>query len=337
MVFNSVSFLIFFMPGVLLTYFVVPQKFRALRNGVLLLFSLAFYAFGGVKYLTLLMLSILTNYLCGLFAAVKKYSICPKIAVTFAVVLNLGLLGWFKYAGFVAEILNSLGAAIPVPQIILPVGISFFTFQGMSYVIDVARGSAACQKNIFYTMLYIALFPQLVAGPIVRYTTIEQEIITRNENLQDFSSGLVRFLLGLSKKVLLANAMGEVADPVFASANSQLSMGTAWIGAIAYTLQIYFDFSAYSDMAIGLGKMFGFHFLENFNYPYIASSVTDFWHRWHISLTTWFRDYLYIPLGGSRCKTWKHIRNLVIVWLLTGLWHGAAWNYSKRQKQIHLK
>ena len=327
MVFNSVSFLIFFLPSVLLLYFLIPKRYRAARNGVLLLFSLAFYAFGGAKYLLLLLLSILINYLCGLYAASHRTALCRKTAVVLAVALNLGLLGWFKYSGFAASILNSVGLPVPIPQVVLPIGISFFTFQGLSYVIDVSRGDAACQKNPFYTALYIALFPQLVAGPIVRYTTIEREIISRDENLIDFSDGLCRFLFGLSKKVLLANAMGEVADPIFALAPAQLSTASAWVGAAAYTMQIYFDFSSYSDMAIGLGRMFGFHFLENFNYPYIAASVSDFWHSWHISLTTWFRDYLYSPLGGSRCAAWKHVRNIVIVWLLTGLWHGASWNF----------
>ena len=214
-----------------------------------------------------------------------------------------------------------------VPQIVLPIGISFFTFQGLSYVIDVYRGDARCQKNPLYVALYVALFPQLVAGPIVRYTTVEEEIVQRNESLEEFSQGVVRFLFGLGKKMLLANAMGEIADGVFAQSPETMALSLAWVGAAAYTFQIYFDFSAYSDMAIGLGRMFGFHFLENFNYPYISKSIAEFWRRWHISLATWFRDYVYIPLGGSRCSMGRNIRNMAVVWLLTGLWHGAAWTY----------
>lgn len=327
MVFSSVSFLVFFLPSLLAVYFLVPKRFRPLRNGVLLAFSLVFYACGGVKYLVLLLLSIAINYFCGLLASDAHSPGTRRAAVALAVVLGLGLLGWFKYAGFFAQILNDLGVLVPVPQIVLPIGISFFTFQGLSYVIDVKRGDAACQKNPFYVALYIALFPQLVAGPIVRYTTVEREIVTRDETLEEFSAGLVRFLFGLAKKMLLANAMGAAADAVYALPTAILSASTAWIGAIAYTFQIYFDFSAYSDMAIGLGRMFGFHFLENFNYPYIAASVTEFWRRWHISLSSWFRDYLYIPLGGSRCGKAKQLRNLTVVWLLTGLWHGASWNF----------
>lgn len=327
MVFNSISFLIFFLLAVLAVYFVIPGRWRALRNCVLLAFSLVFYAFGGVRYLALLLASILVNYLCGLLIAAAKSDGPRRAAMAAAVIFGLGLLGWFKYAGFLAESVNALGIPVPVPEIALPIGISFFTFQGLSYVIDVYRGDVECQRNPLYVALYIALFPQLVAGPIVRYTTVEREIVTRKETLDEFSAGLARFLFGFSKKVLLANAMGEVADGIFALPAAGLSTADAWLGAIAYTFQLYFDFSAYSDMAIGLGKIFGFHFLENFDYPYTADSVTQFWRKWHISLTTWFRDYLYIPLGGNRCARWKHIRNLVIVWLLTGLWHGASWNF----------
>ena len=250
-----------------------------------------------------------------------------KLGLWGAAALGLGLLGWFKYAGFAAENLAALGLPVEVPQIVLPIGISFFTFQGLSYVIDVYRGDARCQKNPLYVALYVALFPQLVAGPIVRYTTVEEEIVQRNESLEEFSQGVVRFLFGLGKKMLLANAMGEIADGVFAQSPETMALSLAWVGAAAYTFQIYFDFSAYSDMAIGLGRMFGFHFLENFNYPYISKSIAEFWRRWHISLATWFRDYVYIPLGGSRCSMGRNIRNMAVVWLLTGLWHGAAWTY----------
>lgn len=327
MVFSSVTFLLFFLPSLLAVYFIVPAKFRKARNYILLAFSIVFYAFGGVKFTALLAASILINYVSGLLAAEGNSRRVRKAGVVLAVVLGLALLGWFKYAGFFAEIINQIGILIPVPQITLPIGISFFTFQGLSYVIDVYRGDAKCQRNPLYLALYIALFPQLVAGPIVRYTTIEEEITERHENIEDFSAGTVRFLIGLGKKIILANPMGEVADAIFGQNTADLSTGAAWIAAIAYTFQIYFDFSSYSDMAIGLGRMFGFHFLENFNYPYISDSITEFWRRWHISLSTWFRDYVYFPLGGSYCSKAKNIRNLTIVWLLTGLWHGAAWNF----------
>ena len=327
MVFSSVSFLLFFLTPLLVFYFIVPARFRGLRNGILLLFSLAFYGFGGLSYLMILLVSVLVNYTCGRMVDAAKSKRWKQIAVALSVLFGLGAMGWFKYSGFFVETVNALGMSLPVPEVTLPIGISFFTFQGLSYVIDVYRGDAKCQKNPLYVALYIALFPQLVAGPIVRYQTVASEIEDRRETVSEFSDGLTRFLLGLSKKLLLANAMGEVADSVYAIQTASLSTATAWIGAVAYTMQIYFDFSAYSDMAIGLGRMFGFHFLENFNYPYIAMSVTDFWRRWHISLTTWFRDYLYIPLGGNRCRRWKHIRNLAVVWFLTGLWHGASWNF----------
>ena len=327
MVFSSVTFLLFFLPCLLILYFAVPARFRMARNIILLAFSIVFYAFGGVRFVGLLLASIMINYFSGLLASEDQDPQVRRMGVTLACVLGLALLGWFKYAGFFAEIINSAGGKIPVPQITLPIGISFFTFQGLSYVIDVYRGEAECQRNPLNLALYIALFPQLVAGPIVRYTTIEQEILERRETIRDFSDGTVRFLCGLGKKMILANPMGEIADTIFAQNTSNFTAGAAWIAALAYTFQIYFDFSAYSDMAIGLGRMFGFHFLENFNYPYISASITEFWRRWHISLSSWFRDYVYIPLGGSYCSVVKNIRNLAVVWILTGLWHGAAWNY----------
>ena len=245
--------------------------------------------------------------------------------MTLAVVLGLALLGWFKYAGFFGEMLHALLPVVPVPQVTLPIGISFFTFQGLSYVIDVYRGDAAVQRDPLKLALYIAFFPQLVAGPIVRYTTVAEEIDERHESVSEFSAGAVRFLFGLGKKMLLANAVARIADAAFAAVMPSVLF--AWLGAVAYTFQIYFDFSAYSDMAIGLGRMFGFHFLENFNYPYVARSVTEFWRRWHISLSTWFRDYVYIPLGGNRCSRARNVWNLFVVWFLTGMWHGASWNY----------
>jgi len=327
MVFSSVSFLFFFLPSVLAVYYLIPARLRDARNTVLLVFSLFFYAFGGPRFLLLMLISITINYMCGLFAGPGRSLTIRKLAVAAATIMGIGLLGWFKYSGFLAETINMLKISIPIPKVTLPIGISFFTFQGLSYVIDVYRGHAKKQKNPLKVALYISLFPQLIAGPIVRYTTIENEIETRHENLEDFAGGAVRFVFGLAKKMLLANALGEIADNLFAGAPGLLSVTSAWVGVIAYTGQLYFDFSAYSDMALGLGRMFGFHFLENFNYPYISKSITEFWRRWHISLSTWFRDYLYYPLGGNRVSKAKHIRNIVVVWLLTGLWHGAAWNF----------
>lgn len=327
MVFSSILFLLFFLPALFLLYFCIPKRFRAERNLILLAFSLFFYLCGGVNYLPVLLSSIAVNYLCGLLAAQGRPRAVRRVGLWGACVFGLGMLAWFKYAGFFAENLNALGTRLPVPQIVLPIGISFFTFQGLSYVIDVYRGNAACQRNPLYVALYVALFPQLVAGPIVRYSTVEQEITHRDESLSEFSQGTVRFLFGLGKKMLLANAMAEIADAAFATPVLWLSASHAWVGAVAYTFQIYFDFSAYSDMAIGLGRMFGFHFEENFNYPYISKSVGEFWRRWHISLSTWFRDYVYIPLGGSRCSRERNIFNLAVVWLLTGFWHGANWTF----------
>ena len=327
MVFSSISFLIFFLPCLLIVYFCVPKRFRRARNVILLLFSLVFYGYGGVKYLMLLVLSVAINYVCGLAAGSARSKAGRRAGVIMAAVLGLGLLAWFKYSGFFAKTLVSLGLNLPIPQVVLPIGISFYTFQGLSYVIDVYRGEAPAQKNPVNVALYVTMFPQLVAGPIVRYTTVAEEIDNRNESLDEFSEGAVRFMFGLAKKMIIANMMGAVADGIFGTEISQISAAAAWVGAIGYTLQIYFDFSAYSDMAIGLGRMFGFHFLENFNYPYISASVTEFWRRWHISLSTWFRDYLYIPLGGNRCSAARNILNLFIVWFLTGMWHGAAWTF----------
>jgi alginate O-acetyltransferase complex protein AlgI len=326
MVFSSVSFLVFFLPCLLVLYFMVPRRYRGARNFILLAFSLAFYACGGPKFLLLMLLSIVINYCCGLLAGPKHRPAVRKAGVTLAAVLGLGLLGWFKYAGFFGEMLHALMPFIPVPQVTLPIGISFFTFQGLSYVIDVFRDAAAVQKNPLKLALYISFFPQLVAGPIVRYTTVADEIDERHESVSEFSAGAVRFLFGLAKKMLLANAVAQIADAAFSAVSPSVAL--AWLGAVAYTFQIYFDFSAYSDMAIGLGRMFGFHFLENFNYPYVSRSVTEFWRRWHISLSTWFRDYVYIPLGGSRVAAKRRLYfNIFMVWLLTGIWHGAKWTY----------
>ena len=326
MLFSSLSFLFRFFPLLLLCYFIIPKRFREMRNLVLLLFSLAFYGYGGPRYLLLMLVSIATNYIGGLFVRSPAGEKRRGMMVLFTA-LNLGVLGWFKYAGFFAFNLQNLGLQIVVPHIVLPIGISFFTFQGMSYMLDVYLGAAAIQRNPLKVALYVSLFPQLIAGPIVRYTTVETEITTRNENFTDFAEGAMRFLFGFAKKILLSNALGQVANAAFDVPSAELSVAMAWLGAVSYTGQIYFDFSGYSDMAIGLGRMFGFYFLENFNYPYTASSITDFWRRWHISLSTWFRDYLYIPLGGNRVNPRRHVFNMLLVWLLTGLWHGAAWNF----------
>ena len=327
MVFSSLVFLLFFLPALLLVYYLVPARFRGLRHLILLGASLFFYWWGAGPLVLLMVLSISVNYVGGLLAGQRDRPRLARAGLLFAVCAGLGLLAWFKYAGFLAQTICGLGFAVPIPQVTLPIGISFFTFQGLSYVIDVYRGDAPIQKNPLDTALYVALFPQLVAGPIVRYTTVMEEIAHREETLSEFAAGATRFCFGLSKKMVLANSMGQIADGVFGQTAANLDPGLAWVGALAYTFQIYFDFSSYSDMAIGLGHMFGFHFLENFNYPYISRSVTEFWRRWHISLSSWFRDYVYIPLGGNRCSRARQIRNILTVWLLTGLWHGAAWTF----------
>ena len=325
MVFSSFHFLFFFLPALLLCYFLIPQKLRAGRNLLLLAFSLFFYAYGGVRFLPLMLVSIGINYLFGLLCAPGLRG--RRLFLWLGTACNLALLGWFKYAGFAARNLRLLGAELAIPEVVLPIGISFFTFQGMSYVFDVYRGEAAPEKNPLWVALYVSLFPQLVAGPIVRYTTVAGEIRTRQETLDGFTEGAVRFLFGLSKKLILANGVGALADAVYGSTLSGLTVSLAWLGSVAYTLQIYFDFSAYSDMAIGLGRIFGFHFLENFDYPYISRSITEFWRRWHMTLSGWFREYVYIPLGGNRKGLKRQILNLFIVELLTGIWHGANWNF----------
>jgi len=321
MVFSSFIFLFPFFLALMALYFLLPARWREGRNLLLLAFSLFFYACGGLRDFPLILVSIAVNYLFGLLVNGGR----ARLWLWLAVAVNLGLLGWFKYAGFLAGVLQGIGIPVPVPEIALPIGISFFTFQGMSYVIDVCRGEAPPAKNPLHVALYIALFPQLVAGPIVRYTTVAEEIVSRRESLDEFAAGGVRLCFGLAKKMLLANSLGQLADAAFGAYAP--TMALAWMGALAYTGQIYFDFSAYSDMAIGLGRIFGFHFLENFNYPYVSQSITEFWRRWHISLSSWFRDYVYIPLGGSRCGLGRQIRNIFVVWLLTGFWHGADWSF----------
>ena len=321
MVFSSEIFLFVFLPITMLCYFI----FKPCRNLILLLASLLFYAWGEPVYVILMLVSIIVNYLLGLLIEAQESVKIRKLTLAFSCTLNLAFLGLFKYASFLIQNLALIGIEIKDPEIRLPIGISFYTFQAMSYVIDIYRQKVPAQKSVFKLGLYISMFPQLIAGPIVRYSDIEQEIDNRHTTYNDFYEGSKRFMLGFSKKVLIADTVGKAADIAFGMNN--LSMNMAWLGAIAYTIQIYFDFSGYSDMAIGLGRIFGFHFLENFNYPYVSTSVKEFWRRWHMSLSGWFKDYLYIPLGGSRCGKLKIYRNLIIVFLLTGLWHGASWNF----------
>lgn len=324
MLFSSNVFLFAYLPIVLLAYYFCP---RWLRNPLLLLVSLFFYGWGEPVYLFLMIGSILLNYICGAWIDIRREKGKKTEGVlVLAVVLNLLILGYFKYAGFLLHSMQTLIPALAnfsVPEITLPIGISFYIFQSLSYVIDVYRDDAPVQKNVLTFGTYVALFPQLIAGPIVRYSDVAFQMDNRKENISDFASGVLLFVAGLAKKVLLANPMGNLWNLL------QTEQGTlaAWVGIIAYSLQIYFDFSGYSDMARGLGRMLGFEFLENFNYPYISASVTEFWRRWHISLSTWFREYVYIPLGGNRRGLPRQIINLLVVWLLTGLWHGASWNF----------
>lgn len=320
MVFSSMVFLCIFLPVVFLLHLLLPG-IRA-KNGMLLLASLAFYAYGEPVYVILMIASAFVNYLSALL--IGKNPAGKKAVMAVNVILNLGVLVLFKYTGFLAESVNTiLGTAIPVPSIRLPIGISFFTFQAMSYVIDVYRGVTGAQKNFGKVLLYISFFPQLIAGPIVKYHDIAQEIENRTQTVDGVTDGIRRFVVGLSKKVLISNTVGLVADTLFAADVSGLNAAAAWIGAVSYMLQIYFDFSGYSDMAIGLGEMFGFHFKENFNYPYISGSIREFWRRWHMSLSGWFQEYLYIPLGGSRKGKIRTVINKFIVFLCTGIWHGA--------------
>ena len=328
MLFSSTTFLFAFLPIVLITYYIVP---RITRNLVLFIFSLVFYAWGEPVYIVLMIASTIVAYITGLLADkqrknVKKYT--PLIAMIGAVVWNIGLLLFFKYTDFFIGAANSIfGTQIKTLGLALPIGISFYSFQTLSYVIDVYKGEVRSQKNFLDLATYVALFPQLIAGPIVRYIDVAEQLKKRNESIEHFAQGVWRFSIGLGKKVILANTIGELFDTISNSAQSELSVAASWLGIIAYTFQIYFDFSGYSDMAIGLGKMFGFDFLENFNYPYISTSITDFWRRWHMSLSSWFRDYVYIPLGGNRKGKARQCLNIMIVWFLTGFWHGANWNF----------
>lgn len=326
MLFSSTVFLFYFLPIVLGLYFISP---RPIKNTILLVASLFFYAWGEPRFVLIMLASIAMNYVFGLLVDRDRHHEKKiKLWMTLMVLGNLGMLGVFKYASSFVENVNSvLGFSLNDPEIPLPLGISFFTFQAMSYVIDVYRKDGQVQRNIFDLALYVSFFPQLIAGPIVRYQTVADEIVDRRETIDDFVSGIQRFVIGLGKKMILANSAGYVADQIFGMPAGEMSTTLAWIGIIAYSLQIYFDFSGYSDMAIGLGRMFGFHFLENFNYPYISRSVSEFWRRWHMSLGSWFRDYVYIPLGGNRQGEWKTYRNLAVVWFLTGIWHGASWTF----------
>lgn len=324
--FSGLLFLFLYLPLTLGIYYIVPRRYK---NGFLLFVNLIFYGWGEPTFILIMLVSIITNYICGIL--IDKYRENKRLARTFlvfAIVVSLGLLGVFKYAGFVNDILRKLPifAALPKIDIALPIGISFYTFQTVSYTIDVYRGEVGSQKNIVSFGTYVSFFPQLIAGPIVRYKDIVKQLVSRRESLEKFASGIRRFIIGLAKKVLIANQMGLLWDTLRPDAQTNGVIG-AWIGILTYTLQIYFDFSGYSDMAIGLGRMFGFDFMENFNYPYISRSITEFWRRWHISLSSWFRDYVYIPLGGNRCGLPRHIFNLFAVWFLTGLWHGASWNF----------
>lgn len=323
MVFSSVSFLYAFLPTVLILYFAVPKK---LKNYCLLLSSLVFYYIGGQSLIFIMVASIGINYLSALAIDRWRGSKCKKIFLIASIVLNLSLLGYFKYYGFLAwNINNVFGEIIPITDIVLPIGISFFTFQAMSYTVDVYRGKVKAAINPVTIATYVTLFPQLIAGPIVRYSDIENELYSRKCTLTDFSCGVRRFCIGLGKKVLIANNLALLVKTALYTDEKTVLL--YWLSAIAFSLQIYFDFSGYSDMAIGLCSMFGFHIGENFKYPFISSSITEFWRRWHISLGTWFRDYVYIPLGGNRVNKCRWIINIAIVWLLTGLWHGAEWNF----------
>ena len=328
MIFSSLLFLFRFLPLVLLLYYAVPKK---LRNLVLLLVSLVFYAWGEPVYVVLMIVSILISWSGGL--AVDRFLRAgnekgARISLGVSVAAGLSLLGFFKYADFVLRTINqAAGSDIPLLRLALPIGISFYTFQTISYIIDVYRGTASVQTNIISYGAYVTMFPQLIAGPIVQYKTIDRQLRSRHESSEEFADGVMRFMIGLGKKVLLANNAGVLWDSIRVMDTGNLPVLTAWIGIAAYTFQIYFDFSGYSDMAIGLGHMFGFRFLENFDHPYLSKSATEFWRRWHISLGTWFREYVYIPLGGNRVGRFGLIRNTMIVWLLTGIWHGADWNF----------
>ena len=323
MLFSSVTFLYYFLPAVLILYFLVP---RWMKNAVLLIFSLAFYGWGEPKLLFLMVFTILMFYVCGLMIGRTESPKGKKVWLTVSVVISIGLLGLFKYADFFIDSFNAVtGLSIPLLRLALPVGISFYTFQSLSYTIDVYRGNVPAQKNPISFGAYVALFPQLIAGPIVRYVDVARELDQRQHSWEDFCLGLRRFLVGLGKKILIADNFALLMK-LFRESEGK-SVLFYWLYAVAFMLNIYFDFSGYSDMAIGLGRIFGFRFIENFNYPYLSKSVTEFWRRWHMSLGSWFRDYIYIPMGGNRVRKGRWVFNILTVWMLTGLWHGAAWNF----------
>jgi len=330
MVFSSIPFLYVFFPIVLGVYYALPRK---LRNAFMFIASLLFYAWGEPVYIAIMLFSTVFDYINGLL--IERYQSDPakahraKYVVLVSIIVNLGILAFFKYTDFFIEnfrLIPGLSWLKPL-SLTLPIGISFYTFQTLSYTIDVYRGDAQPQKRIVPFGAYVTLFPQLIAGPIVRYKTVAEQLGGRRENFNQFYNGITKFTVGLGKKVLLANSIGSLFDYTKALPQSELSVMLSWLGIVAYGFQVYFDFSGYSDMAIGLARMFGFEFEENFNYPYISKNITEFWRRWHISLGTWFREYVYIPLGGNRVSRWKHVRNIMIVWMLTGFWHGAAWNF----------
>ena len=323
MLFSGLPFLYCFLPIVLIVYFLVP---RSLKNGVLLLFSLAFYAWGEPRYVLLMMATIAVFYFCGIFLERGRTEAARKFWLWLSILLGTAALGVFKYADFFLESFHGItGISLPLLRLALPIGISFYTFQCISYTVDIYRGNARAQRNPITFGAYVSLFPQLIAGPIVRNTDVARELEHREHSWEEFSLGLRRFLFGLGKKVLLANQLGELTELYRSS--GEKSVLFCWLYALAFALHIYFDFSGYSDMAIGLGRIFGFHFPENFQYPYLSASVTEFWRRWHMTLGGWFRDYVYIPLGGSRVNRLRWVMNILVVWMLTGLWHGASWNF----------
>ena len=323
MLFSSIPFLYYFLPAVLIVYFLVP---RQLKNTVLLLSSLFFYGWGEPKYLFLMMATIALFYGCGLAIGRCEQKKWKKFWLCLSIVISIGLLGIFKYADFFISSFNAVtGLSVKLLKLALPIGISFYTFQSLSYTIDVYRGNVAVQKNPITFGAYVVLFPQLIAGPIVRYIDVERELKERTHSLENFTLGLRRFLVGLGKKILIANLFGELCS-IF-RASDEKSVLFFWMYGVAFMMHIYFDFSGYSDMAIGLGRIFGFHFIENFNYPYLSKSIAEFWRRWHMSLGSWFRDYVYIPMGGNRVSKARWVFNILTVWMLTGLWHGASWNF----------
>ena len=323
MLFSSIPFLYYFLPVVLILYFIAPKK---LKNSVLLLTSLVFYGWGEPKYVVLMIASILIGYVSGLLIEAFSQKKLSKLFLWLSVGINIGFLAYFKYADFFIENFNTAtGLSVPLLRIALPIGISFYTFQILSYTVDVYRKDVPAQKNIINLAAYVTMFPQLIAGPIVRYSHIAKELENRNINVENFAKGMRRFILGLGKKILIANTLGELCD-IFKQSDDK-SVLFYWLYTIAFMLHVYFDFSGYSDMAIGLGKIFGFNFWENFNYPFISKSATEFWRRWHMSLGTWFRDYVYIPMGGNRVSKPKWFFNIFVVWFLTGFWHGAAWTF----------